>query len=329
MNIRNTTMSDLEALARYQIKTFPERGKQFPFGYMRFWFSKSERDPNLSLVVVDDEDNIHGQDIFSSMSLYWLGERQDSVWGFDYIVDEELRSDAWGVDILLAQKELYKTVYSTGANDFALKLNLKAGMRWMGRLRKYVKMVNPFFLPVGFFKGMVAKGKFPPEVELNGVLFDKVEADGYPDLSQPFNPGLLEFGRDMDFLKWRYGQLHEYVFYRQRGSDNYFVVRTIVKGHITALVIVDFRCELNDSSQYLTIVKAATQIAKKLHLPVLITGSSLAVTDAVLEGEGFRSVGRPRPIIGNDKRLKHHEAEVEARNFTLVTLADSDGEVGW
>ena len=327
MEIRSTTIEDSAALIRYQIKMYPERGTVFPFHYLSFWFSKHD-DADKSFII-EDSGVVYGQDLFSSMTYWYQGEKTDGVWEFDLIVDESLRKDNWGLDLLMAALNRYEHIFATGSNDTALKIHRKLGKSFLGELRKYVLLINPLYLPIAFFKGNVLKQSFPAEVEIDGATFDNVDSDAYPELMQPFNSNLLEFGRDKDYLNWRYGQLHEYVFYRQRGSTNYFVVRTIIKSHITALVIVDFRCELSECGQYQNIVKAAINIAKYLRLPVLITGSSLALTDSVLEDKGFKSVGRPRPIIGKDERFIHHKEVVDARNFCLVTLADSDGEVNW
>lgn len=313
-------------MVRYQCKMFTVRSVEQSERYMRLWASKAPDEITKTFLVVDDDGTICGQDIFSSMNYYYDGSCTSAVWGFDLIVDEELRKGAWGIDLLLATKEKYKLIFSTGSNPKALKINLKFGLKPMGELRKYVKVVNPLYVATALWRGNVLAAKFPTEF----AAWRRVAPEEFPQLTAAFNPSLFEVGRDIDFLRWRFTQLHEYAVYRRDGGDEYFVVRTIIKSHITALVIVDWRCRVeDDGSQFEQIVETATAIAKSLHLPILITGSSLAVTDAVLERHRFRSVGRPRPIIGNDKRFKQRKDDIERRAFALVTLADSDGEVFW
>ncbi len=329
MEIRTANFNDIAALADYQCAMFPERSRGFAMRYMQLWTSKSLDAISDSYLIEDDKKQICGQELFSSMTYWCAGEKKVGVWEFDLIVDDELRKDNWGLDLLLTTIARHNHIFATGSNDTALRIHLKLGKNLLGHIRKYVKPVNPLYIATALWRGNITAVKFPKNVMTGAARWVKVEATDFPVLDKPFNAGLFEVGRDIDFLRWRFTQLHEYVFYRIENGDDYFVVRTIVKKHITALVIVDFRCDLCHGGRFEQIVNAATQIAKNLRLPMLITGSSLAVTDEVLEHNGFRSVGRPRPIIGNDKRLKGHKDEVESRDFCLVTLADSDGEVCW
>lgn len=325
MTIRNATINDIEAMVRYQCKMFPERSVEQSERYMQLWASKAPDEIAKTFLVIDDDNGtICGQDLFSSMNYYLDGACASAVWGFDIIVDEELRKGAWGLELLLATKK-YPIIFATGSNPNALKINLKLGQTLLGEIRKYVKLVNPLYIATALWRGNVPAAKFPAEV----AAWRRVAPEEFPQLTAAFNPSLFEVGRDIDFLRWRFTQLHEYAVYRREGGDEYFVVRTIIKSHITALVIVDWRCSVEDGSQFEQIVEAAIAIAKSLHLPILITGSSLAATDAVLERHRFRSVGRPRPIIGNDKRFKQRKDDIERRAFAIVTLADSDGEVLW
>ena len=325
MEIRNATINDIEAMVRYQCKMFPERSAEQSEWYMRLWSSKAHDEISNSFLVLDDNGEICGQDLYSSMNYYYGGEKADGVWEFDLIIDEALRKDTWGLDLLVAGLQ-HEHIFATGSNDTALKIHNKMGKRWLGELRKYVKVVNPLYIATALWRGNVPAAKFPAEV----ASWRRVAPEEFPQLTAACNPSLFEVGRDIDFLRWRFTQLHEYAVYRREGGDEYFVVRTIIKSHITALVIVDWRCRVeDDGSRFEQIVEAATAIAKSLHLPILITGSSLAATDAVLERHRFRSVGRPRPIIGNDKRFKQRKDDIARRAFALVTLADSDGEVFW
>ena len=66
----------------------------------------------------------------------------------------------------------------------------------------------------------------------------------------------------------------------------------------------------------------------KLHLGMLIVGSSLKVVDYVLERHGFKSVGRPRPVMGLVK-VKEYKEIINSREFLFTTFADSDGETNW
>ena len=50
--------------------------------------------------------------------------------------------------------------------------------------------------------------------------------------------------------------------------------------------------------------------------------------DSVLESHHYKSIGRPRPIIGT-KKYKTDKEAIKNRAFAFVTLAESDGEITW
>ena len=91
--------------------------------------------------------------------------------------------------------------------------------------------------------------------------------------------------------------------------------------------LVDYRCNISDSNIEI-IYEAVKKVTKKLRLPVIVWGSTLAGVDKALERHHFKSIGRPRPVLGFLK-CKDRLKDIENRNFALVTLADSDGETNW
>jgi len=327
MEIRKASLDDVPRLVSYGLSHYPER-KEWQEDLVRFWFSKSEDECQHTLVV-DDDGRIRGQMFFSSMVYFFEGKKNVNYWAFELLVDEELRKDNWGLDLMLQgyNVEHEMTSFAVGSGPDAMKINKKLGFTQLGEVRKYVGLVHPFYLVTALWRGNVSSAKFPHTVG----NYHQVSASEFPNLDKPFNPDLLELGRDLAFLQWRFTQLHDYVFYRQKsGGDNYFVVRTIVQKHITALELVDYRCDLSSPDAFEAIVKTVNQLAARLHLPVVVCGSSLAVCDTVLERHHYKSIGRPRPICSQDKRFrKAYQEPIDKRAFTLVTFADSDGDVYW
>ena len=297
--------------------------------YLNFWFSRNERALNQCLILREDDGSIHGQILASEMSYYYKQERIDTVWLFDLIVDEDLRKNSWGVDVLLACMDKHPRSCSTGSGPTALPIHLKMGNKMLGEIRKYVGFVNHLSMLTSLFRGNIKAEKFPSSVTVKGKTYRKLLREEMPNLTRPYNGNLFEIARGKEFLQWRYfNDLHSYAFYKDEHSDDYFVVRTMIQKHVTVMLLVDYRCDMSDSKTFEFIYKATKKVMGTLHIGMLIVGSSLKVVDDVLGAHGFKSVGRPRPVIGFVKVADRKE-DVEARQFLLATFADSDGETNW
>lgn len=327
MEYRLVCQNDIAGLLNYNDKVFPER-TGVSETYIMFLFSKSSQEYKNS-VLIDHNGMVRGQMLASSMQFFYGGEVFNSYWAYDLIVDEELRKDAYGLDLIMLYNRVNKVNFSTGSGPTALKLHLALGSKWMGEIRKYVGIGNLLGLPTSLFRGVVSPSKFPQTVNVDGTIFARCSADEIEWNSTPFNNTLWEPTRDNHYMRWRFSSLlHEYAIYRNAESGNYFVLRTIVKKGITALVLVDFRCNLNQSREFCAILQAVRKIMRKMWLAILICGSSHAEVDRQLERMCMRSIGRPRPIIGR-ANYKDRKEDIANRNFALVTLADSDGETLW
>ena len=325
MITRKIKINDLGAIISYQKKMFPERN-DFSERLVSFWFSKSPNECEYSFLL-DDNEITRGELLFSSMNYYYNGIKHSDFWAFDLIVDEELRKDGWGLNLMMKAFKEHNTCFCTGSGPLALKIEMKLGFYIIGEIRKYVRLINPLYFFNSIKRGNLSRDKYPEYIEVDNVKFDKINLSDMPNIVTPFNDNLLEIGRDDLFFKWRFKDLHEYVIYKQNSCNNYFVIRSFVKKGITAMVLVDFRCPLNKKNDYNLIINAAIKVTKRLRLPILVTGSSLSLSDEILERRHFKSIGRPRPIITKDKRYKEQKESQNNRNFCLVTLADSDGEV--
>lgn len=328
MKFRRADNSYLEQLYDFGRRMYPERDNYRQI--IDFWLSKGEKEIENVVIAVDDENKIRGQQFFSSMNYYYEGAKVDSVWAFDLIVDEELRAGSQGFGLMWKCKKIHSNSISSGSNDISLPINLKIGNTQIGELRKYVGIRNPFSLFTSLFRGEIAKDRYPCKVTVGYRSFEKITtAQELPVLIEPYNHHLLEIGREKEFLKWRFfSKLHDYVFYYDKESNDYFVVRSIVKKHVTALVLIDYRCNLTSTHACMDILEAFKSVAKKLNLAVLIVGSSVKMMDEACESQKMKSLGRPRPILGildcNDK-----EELISNREFVLLTLADSDGDITW
>lgn len=328
MVIKSLTKELLPALYKYNKEIYPDKIIAAD-EYVNFWLSKTPDEYTQNLVLVEDDGTIHGQILTSGMSVYYKGQKQETVWLFDLIVDENLRKDAWGMDIIVECFQKHPRSCSTGSGPTALPIHLKLGNKMLGEIRKYVGIIYPLWLVTSVFRGNVPIGNFPGVVKVNDCTFVKVDKQNIPNLTSPYNDNLWEVSREKEFLLWRYfNDLHEYAFYKDVKSNDYFVVRTIIQSHVTAMLLVDYRCDVSTSEAFERIYAAVSDVMCKVRLGILITGSALATIDQVLEKHHFKAMGRPRPVIGFQK-VKDRKLDIENRNFAFVTLADSDGETNW
>lgn len=323
-NIKNLSTNDLERLYAFNSRIYP--AKAIPAkSYIDFFLSKSEAENEACIVLENQQEKIVGQIMVSSMSYFLDGRKVDSVWLYDMIVDEQLRKSAWGIDLLLYCMEQHPNSCSTGSGPTALPLHLKLGNKMLGEIRKYIKIVNPLYGVTSFRRGIIPIDRFPKEND----SYRLIGKDELHDLRNPFNQSLFEIARDRAFLQWRFfSSLHAYAFYQDKQTDHYFVLRTTVMHGITVMLLVDYRCGVDDGEAFENMLEVVIRITKQLHLPVIVCGSTLAVIDQVLEKHHFRSVGRPRPVIGFVK-CKDRKQDIADRKFCFVTLADSDGETNW
>lgn len=325
MEVRTASKEVLEQIIAFNTRIYPN--KKIPAkDYLRFWVDRSKDALEQCLVLQESDGAVFGQILASSMSYYYKHQTVNTVWLFDLIVDEEFRKGEWGIDLLLACMEKHPASCSTGSGPLALPIHLKMGNKVLGEIRKYVGITNCFHTVSSFKKGLILPNRFPEEIRVGDNLFKKQSKEDMPDLAKPFNEDLLEIARDKEFLQWRYySDLHQYAFYKNNVSDDFFVVRTTVQKGMTVMLLVDYRCSMTSTEGFSLLFEAVKRLMKAIHVGILIVGSSLQVVDQVLETNRFRSVGRPRPVIGF-VRVKERAEDIQQRNFVFATLADSDGE---
>lgn len=327
MEIKRVNSIDLSSLYDYYsyiYKKEPIDSKK----YLDFWISKNKNELSNCHIIVDEEKKIHGQILASSMSYFYNKKKIDTVWLFDLIIDENLRKEAWGIDLLLTCMETHPKSCSTGSGPTALPIHLKLGNSFLGEIRKYVGIVFPQYFITSFKRPTIPIALFPQKVVCDNYIFKLISREELPDFSMPFNENLFEITREKDFLKWRFfNSFHKYALYYNIEQQIYFVLRSIIIKGFRVMELVDYRCNISDSNIEI-IYQAVKKVTKKLRLPVIVWGSSLAVVDKSLERHHFKSIGRPRPVLGFLK-CKDRLKDIENRNFALVTLADSDGETNW
>lgn len=328
MEINHLQENDIPQLYEFYKLIHPDNTAEEIKAYVDHWLAKV---PNaMEYVGIQKEgDEVVGQNFFTPMSYCYRGEKVDSFWGFDLYVKEQYRKENYGVYLLLYNKKKYKNDFATGSGPDAMALIGKLGGIQIGEIHKYVGAVNPLGLATSVFRGIVSPTRFPKEVKVEGHVFRRITENELPDIATPYNNGLLEINHDVDFLKWKFFHSYrEYAFYLDSQTNNYIVLRTIIKKHVTMLMVADYRCDATTDSQIEMLYQVATKVARRIGVAFLFCGSSLVAVDKVFERHHCKAIGRHRPVITYVKECKspEHKEEIEQRNFVLVTLSDSDGE---
>ena len=323
MEVRKITQEDIPELIRFGEKAFPDRKDKYN-KLINFVFHDRISEYTGGIILLDDNNKIVGQSLYTTMNLHYNNEIRQSGWGYELIVDEKYRKETWGIEIMMACRRLFPGTCSTGSNPTALKLNQKLGYNLIGEIRKYIGISSIPFL----FKTLLpSKKSYPDDINDFTLIKDKSEFR----IKRFYNQYLIEPGREKDFIEWRFfsPNFKKYSVYQNK-DDDYFVLRTIRYKGIEMLLVSDFRCSLNNCDSFEKMYKTIKKIAVKKRIPFVLCSSSHKITDEILEKNYAKSIGRPRPIVFS-KKLKDwfHQEKIEERSLCFITFGDSDGEWNW
>ena len=322
MEIRKLTQEDIPELIRFGEEVYPDRKDSY--SKLIHFVMDNRIGGYTGGVILVDGDRIVGQSLHTEMNLNYKGINRISGWGYELIVDEKLRKEAWGIEIMLGCRKNFPGACATGSNPNALKLNQKLGYTLVGEIKKYIGLSSILRFPINL---LPTKKSFPSEINGFKLINDisKFKERNY------FNVNLVEPGRDRNFIKWRYftPNFKDYKLYQNDAGD-WFVVRIIRQKGFNMLLVSDYRCNLDSKDSFSNIYKTIRRIANKLYVPFILCSSSHKITDKVLNTKIAKSIGRPRPIIFakqfKDWLLKDR---INERDFCFITFGDSDGEWNW
>lgn len=322
MELRKITKQDVSELIRFGNQVYPQR-KDYYADLIKFIYNESHPgDP--SGVIILENGNIKGQNLCIPMTLWLDGKVKNLWWGHDLIVEENLRSESWGVDILLGSQKFFPNRCGTGSGLNSTKMALKLKYKIVGEMRKYICPTSIACLPFLFSNN---KKEYPS----HSYGFKLIKSISEFKARNFFNPNLIEAGRSAKWVEWRYFSLgfRKYNLYQNESGD-WFVVRIISFKGCKIMLVSDFRCSLTDEISFPYLFKAIKKIAIQMHIPFILFGSTHRFTDRILEKNHGKSMGRPRPIIF-PKELKEWitPSLVQDRNYCLITLGDCDGEWSW
>lgn len=330
MNIKNLSIDRYEDFVTFNHEMYPERKKNKELIQFRVLDAPDENDIALNIIMIDDNNNPIGQILYNSTKYYHKKKIINAIWSFDLIIKKEFRKYNYGLDLLeYTCNNRPQVTFATGIGDMALKIEKAFGSKVIGHLKKTIKIINPINFLFAINRTINSSG-YPLIIKYKDKEYIKINnIDQIRNNIEAYNPDMIEFSRDLEFLNWRFFKApNYYALYKAQDSNNYFVVRTIIKKYITALVLVDYRCNLKEPREINEIINIAQKLTHSMWLPVLITGSSNKYVDEVLNNKHFKVIGRDRPITIN-RKIKEYQELIDNREFIFTTLADSDGELNW
>ena len=318
------TKAYYEKLIHYFKRINPE----FSDTYIRFIADNGlTEDDEPSILVVDENDEIIGSQMYYYTKAELRGEVVPVKWGHDTFLEKDWRKYA-GLDLMLAANKR-KNGFGIGISDVN---------------RKIQKKLKTVFYPLGgyqFFNFFIFSTMFqrslhkPPHLDFKKNSSVKVKrnlfrlVNNVNELNIPnngyWNHGdtELDFVRDANFMDFRFfhNPIHDYNVYRLETSGTsdvcFFVVRIINYNGVRTLFIVDYRYQLTQKEQLHLIIKAAKKLAFYNHCGMTYVKTS-DQNLAEIQRKSLFIRKRPSDLIVNKK------FNLDLSKNIIVTSADSD-----
>lgn len=310
------------------IRYFKRINPEFSDTYIKFIADNSLTDDDEpSILVVDENDEIIGSQMYYYTKAELRGEIVPVKWGHDTFLEKEWRKYA-GLDLMLAANKR-KNGFGIGISDVNKKIQkkLKAEFYPIAGYQFFNFYIFDAMFRRAFHKEFSLDFNKKKSVEVKGNLFNLVENVG--ELNIPHNgywnhgDTELDFVRDANFMDYRFfhNPIHQYYVYRLETKsdfdDCYFVARNINYNGVKTLLVVDYRYQFSHKEQLHLILEAAKYLAFYNHCGM----SFIETSDqnlAEIQKKSWFIRKRPSDLIVN--KIFHLDL---AKNI-IVTSADSD-----
>lgn len=339
MEIKNLEPDDLNRFIEFNKAMYPQREnieESINFKLRHPNINSTEEYPFL---IAIENNKIIGQYQRIPCNYFYKGKSLTSYWGMDFIVDKNNRGMA-GISLL--EKVLEKNQFAMGLSDKAFKINKLMKVDHIGNFKKFVYF-SSIFKAILFFvatrSNKINKKQkinliFPKRINLGNLSFFKTE--DYSEFKQQkcFNEEIIEFSRDSEFMKWRFGHYKKtyktYILKLNNQIACYFVVRLVYWKSCPFILIVDYRYK---PAYFSIVLKAVKKLLKKNSVFGIITLSSIKESDKELKKSLFIPFGKVGQIVSNFK-FDSDKKETLKKSQIQVTFADSDkdfyyGEKEW
>jgi hypothetical protein len=324
MNVSNVMDEDFAKFLIFNRTVYHSRDRIDESIEFKFNHPLSKDKSNSSLIVKMNND-IVGQMQRIPCICKNKGEIIEGYWGMDFVVDKNHRGFA-GVDLL--EKALSENQFALGLSEKAYKLHRMMGVYHIGNYHKYIYF-NPiksiFLLILKNLKFYHYNTKLKTSKVINMKKFKFELVDNYDEHQfNVLNNNILNFSRDADFVKWRFGTypntFKTYTLYHENKIKCYFVIRLFFWKSYPFILLVDYRYE---PGFFNLIIKAVKKILCDNMAFGIITLSSISNIDQILKKSFFLHFGENGQIMTNIN-FNFSSESIFKRTNIMVTFADSD-----
>jgi hypothetical protein len=331
MKIQKYTDNDFDSLVKFNSKIFP--GRDEVAESLSYRLNKNPVGkilPNEVLIARNKADELIGQLLLIPTQFYHNGTKYPAYWDIDFYVEEPYRGLT---GVLLAKKaSQINNLFGVGYTEHSFKLRLTLGEALVGSLTKYLKICSPFVL-LDYLRNdsnqSLKRVSFPEQINLPRGIFKRVRnADEIISPHGYWNMDYVEFIRDKEYIEWRFFTYeNKYAVYTLETKESpqnklpvYFVVRHIKWKNLNCLLLVDYRFDIHNKPVFGEILKAATKIARKAGINVLMAGTSVPDLEQQMKSNLFFKFGSKLDILSRFfKNLGNNTP-----NNIILTFADSD-----
>lgn len=292
---------------------------QFSNAYVAYCVSRADADDEEqpSILVVDENKNIVGCNLFYQTEVMIAGKRLHTVWSHDTYLNQEVRA-FMGLDFVLAVNNT--AYFGIGLSDINRKILKKLRLTFWDNLYNYCFPTKSFLFSILLRPGKI---KALDRICVGNEGFLRVSKAS--DINIP-NDGFwyggvhdIDFIRDEDFFKTRFfeNNTFDYCVYQLQGQYCYFVVRYVKFKGVPTLYVVDYRYDSDKPYQMDLIVSASEALANKSNLGLVLMMSNDKYV-AQLTGKKRFLLKKPTDYVAT-RRVK-----VNSQMSSFVTAADSD-----
>lgn len=302
-------------LEQYMHKIAPT----FSDEYIRYIVSCTsyKEDEIPSFIVIDENDQIVGCNLFYQTTALINGEEVKTAWGHDTYLNEELRHDL-GLDFTLQIFSIPH--FGIGLSDINRKLQHKMKTTFWYNLYNYC--FPTACLPISLIvKPRMVKNK--DKITINDRIFRRV--DGPAEIAI-LNNGFwykhtkdIDFIRDNEFFERRFfnNSTYTYYVYQLEGCYCYFIVRYVVFKGVPTLYVVDYRYDPEHPEQMSLILRAATKLANQSCLGMVLFMSNDSFVANLMDKKLLK-------LKKTTDYVAMRSLKVNDKMTSFVTAADSD-----
>ena len=330
MKIINYSSAYYDKLCDFVKKHFPNSRIE----YLDYRLSKipyNREQTKINLLVVNDQDDIVGMELFFPTKALISGVEYDVYWGHDLILDSQYRGCGLGKELMI-KVSLIKNKFGLGLSDISARIQNKIGVNFISVMSSYI-WITPEIWRVPLYKTSFLSYpkkviKFPTQVTFkcyNFALITSLNDIAIPNSGYWFKGKLdVEFIRDEHFLQNRFiDNFNQYYLYALNRGDMtlaYFCVRVVVINKLPRLVVVDYRYNANDDSLLQIILRVVFNLGRVMHFPLIMIETNQDIKKYCSSPFIFQR-GKGRLFTANSTWGKSASSLK-----SIVTLADSDAD---